>query len=156
MAPDELHKIQVAFAIVGATIGFLVGKYARDQFQAEGTLGLLSLVGAVLFYYAAFYLFLLVLAAAAFGFCRLAWRYRAVWTPILEPLLRRFARWQQSPPSVADQLLRAQDEFDAHTEAVLTQPYSPDDKRLFLEQLESQHKNRVRRLLGNDDSLSGH
>ena len=74
MGPDELHKMQVAFAIVGGGIGFFVGKYARDHFQTEAAPGLLSLVGAVLFYYTAFYLFLLLLAAAAFGLCRLAWR----------------------------------------------------------------------------------
>ncbi len=156
MGPDDLHRLQVAFAIVGGGIGFLLGKYVRDHFQIGAAPGLVSLAGAVRFFYAAFYLLMFILAVAAFGLYRLAWRYRSAWTPLLEPLLRRLARRRRSSPSVAEQLTSEQDDFDACTEAVLTQPYPPDIKRTLLEQLEGQHKNRLRGLLGKDDSLSDH
>ena len=155
MGPDDLYKLQAAFAIVGAGIGFFVGKHVRDHFQLEDAPSLLSLVGAVLFFFASFYLFLFLIAAAVFGLCRLAWRSRAVCMPLIG-LLQRLARSARPSTSVAEQLRKEQDAFDARTEAVLTQPYPPATKRSFLEQLEVQHKNRIRGLLDGDDSLSGH
>lgn len=155
MGTDDLFNVRLAFAIVGAAVGFFAGRHARDHYQLEDAPALVSVVGAVLFYFAAYYLSLLLLAVAGYGFCRWAWRCRAAWTPPLASLFR-VARRRQSPTSVAKKLSQEQDDFDARTEAILSQPYPPEIKRTILEQLETQHKNRIRELLDCDNSLSGH
>lgn len=155
MGPDDLNSLHVAFALIGAGIGFAVGKYVHDHFQFGAAPGLFSLVGAVLFYFAAFYLLMLLLVTGAIGLCWLTWRCRAFWSPLIEPLRRRLLIWRRAPSSVAAKLTAEMDDYNSRTEAVLSQHYPPEIKQKLLEQLEVQHQNRIRGLLTIDDSMSG-
>ena len=154
MEHNEFVGLQFAFAIVGAGIGFFVGMRVRDRLQIESAPTLFAITSAVLFFSVALYLLLILLGFAALAFCWLAWRYRSRWAPLFDGPLHRFARWRKPAQSVSDRLKSEMDHYDARTESILAQPYSPKDKTRYLEQLEIQHRDRIQTILDADHRSS--
>lgn len=161
---EHFSPWHMACLITGIGLGIAAGIWCRNRLQIDAAPALGALLGAIAFWYAAPQIqTILVLACLGFVFV-LAWKHQSA----LAPILITFVRWLGKPiidrfhrqPPVSQQLARQQELFDEAAESLLSQPWSPQLKQRFLEDLERQHNLRIAEILdssrrGKDDPHAG-